>query len=258
MKTSLYSVHAAPFIQTLRTSAEENRSKIAEWYGEPVARCEALLDAYHAFACQHTWVFLMERQRPTATQQIVFSAIHKGQTALFAALELLRSGFFGSGRPLLRQVFEAQILAKFAAVRADNVLATQWVNGDNVSIGRSVFPKILQPAPDPLKDFWKILCQFVHATPSSQQMSPFASDNQEAVGVDVMLLTLLLHNQYHLLRRHTFTSVEKYYVSRYAPQGELSRIRQRIDDLQKANVRAFSPDGKAFVRAFRASWILRP
>lgn len=244
------------FIELFRAASDENRAKVDAWYRKPISNVESLLDAYYSFASEHVWTFHFVRPDPTAKEQLLFSAVHKNQTALFACLELIRSGFVGPARPLLRQIFEAQIMAKFAALSATDALAEQWLAEEPVIIGRSVFPKILRPDPQPLKMFWNILHRFVHASPGSQQVSPFAEDNQDEIGITLMLLALVLHNQYHLLAVHAFSRRSKSYARVYSKPDAIQGLRDRIQQIHKAESKHFSAEGKALVRTFRARWVL--
>lgn len=254
----LYAIDSPPFTQTFRACALANRDQIAKWYAEPITRSEALLDAYYAFSAQYVWTFDIVRPNPSPTEKLLFSSVHKNQIALFATLELIRSGFFGPARALLRQIFEAQLMAKFAAVRGDNDLADHWLADGAVFVGRAVFPKIPVPYVKPLKQFWTVLHPFVHASPSSQQVSPYAEHNKEEIGLDLMLLSLLLHTQYHLLSKHAFSARSHHYANQYDTHKVLPILKAQIRDLQKANAAHFSSEGRALIRAFRAPWVIGP
>lgn len=253
---ALYAVDSPPFVAHFRSTAKVNRRRIREWYHEPIRRIEALLDAYYAFACQHVWTFHLTRPNPTPIEKLLFSAVHKNHIALFAFLEMTQDGLFGPVRPLLRQVFEAQMLAKFAAISGDAETAQRWLAGESVAIGRTVFPRIKQPAARPLVDFWRILHSFVHASPSSQQVSLYAKDNKEGIGLDLMFLSLLMHNQAHLLTKHAFSQASRKYASRYSPPRTITNLRSEIRQLLAEDMPDFSQEGKALVRAFRAPWEL--
>jgi hypothetical protein len=251
-----YSVDSPPFVAHFRAQAKDNRRQIRIWYNTPIRQIEQLLDLHYAFACWHVSTFDTVRPDPDPTEKLLFSAVHKNQIALFALLEMTQAGLFGPARPLLRQVFEAQVIAKFAALSPNSIVARKWANGEYVPIGRLVFPHIEQPAMEPAVAFWGVLHRYVHASPSSQQVSLYAKHNQDEIGLDLIFITLLLFNQTHLLTQHAFSATSRRYASRYAPSQTISNLRKEMRQLLGAMHRHFSSEGKALVRSYRAPWII--
>jgi hypothetical protein len=251
----LWPADAPIFVSQMRKLMRTNRTKARRLYPDPISRSEALLNAHHAFASEHVWTFEVTRPNPTPTEQLLFSAVAKNELALFSILELTQAGFFGSVRPLLRQVFEFQVLAKYAAVDSTGDIARRWLRGDVPAIGRDVFPRLGQPVAGHLRTFWRTLHPFVHASPHSQQVSPHMEHNFDELGVDLMLFSLVLHNQFHILLQLAFNPRSKRLAVQYSPRGRMTRLRRTIGQHLSRARPHYSAEGKALVRSFRTRWV---
>jgi hypothetical protein len=252
----LYGVGSAPFVRHFRKQVRANRQQIRRWYKSPIIRIERILDLHYAFACQHVWTFSVTRSDPTALEKLQFSAVHKNHLALFAISEMTQAGFFGPVRPLLRQVFEAQLIAKFAVVAEDWLVAAKWADDKHIPIPRMILSRIQRPSVRPLTDFWNVLHRYVHASPSSQQVSLYADDNKGEIGLDLMFMTLLVHNQTHFLTQHAFSEASRRIAARYGSVTAIRNIRLKLRSLLAANRIHFSDEGKALVRAYQARWTI--
>ena len=252
---ALWPADAPVYVSQMRALMRTNRTRARKAYLDPIARGEDLLNAHHAFASAHVWTFELTRPNPMPAEQLLFSAVAKNELALFSILELTQAGLIGAVRPLLRQVFEFQVLAKYATLDSGGEIARRWLEGDVPAVGRDVLPNIVSSVAGHLRDFWRQLHPFVHASPQSQQVSPHIEHNLEELGLDLMLFSLVLHNQFHILLHLAFNRRSKSLARRYAPPGRLAGLRRTIGrNLSEARTH-YSTEGKALVRSFRARWI---
>ncbi len=94
-----------------------------------------------------------------------------------STLLLIRSSFYGSARPILRQFFESLIITKYAEHNSD--LGKRWhaqnesnSSSEQVSLSRDVLIPLLKRGKEvgALRETWRSLCAMSHATRQSQQV----------------------------------------------------------------------------------------
>ena len=218
---------------------------------------EEMLDVQYAIVAAHIWTLGGVVAEPDEIGMLQFAAVHKGMLALLSAVNLVRDGFFGSARPLLRYVFEIQVLAKFVSTSRDLALAQRWHRGETIYFANAVLKRIVKLDPEPLREFWTVLNQFAHATSRSLQISPLAEDHKDELQFDLAAITLLLDAGFHLLSSHTFTSQMRYYATFYDENGHLRELRARARQLRKEGAKHYADQGRALSRTFRATWGIR-
>jgi hypothetical protein len=243
-----------PFVATARQIVTRNKVLVRRSFPIHLARHEAMLDELYAFASVHVWTFRLSRQRPTPTQQLVFSATHKNLIALLGILENVQAGLFGPVRPLFRQVLEAQLLAKFVAVRNDVQLAERWSRQEPLSVPRAVLSNLYAPQADILRTMWRSSHVFVHSSTGSQQVSLDAETNMDRVAHDLTVMGMLLHSQVHLTTQHTFSRAERYYADVYDDENDIPVLRQQMRANLSIDLREHGADVRAFIRVFRSTW----
>lgn len=84
-------------------------------------------------------------------------------------LELLKKGYYGSARILLRQCFEMLIIAKYSEYNKKIIKKWKNANRDRI-IMRDILNELNKAD---LSAMWGDLCKFVHATPYAQQFPLF-------------------------------------------------------------------------------------
>ncbi len=255
----IYSPEDGPFVASFRMTSEENRATARRWHPVQIARIERLLDLFHEFIGAHFRTFELTRPTPDACERLLFSVAHKNQIALLAILENILIGLHGAVRPLFRQVFEAQLLAKFVSSRSDLGLAEQWARGQQIAIGRSILRKLPDRLAEPIGRLYTITHKYVHATTSSQQVSLHAEDNAERTSHDLTVLGLLLHSQRHFLFRHAFSRATANCANRYARYANglsLVAVRNETRALLAADLIEQGAEARAFIRSYRGNWAL--
>jgi hypothetical protein len=141
-------------------------------------------------------------------------------------------------------------------VADDVTVAAKWADDKHIPIPRMILSRIQHPSVRPLTDFWEVLHRYVHASPSSQQVSLYADDNKDELGLDLMFMTLLIQNQTHFLTQHAFSDESRRLAARYGSAAAIRTIRTKLRALLTANRAHFSNEGRALVRAYQARWTI--
>jgi len=116
--------------QQFREHTATNRQLIESVYGPDLERVERTLDLQHRMASQVHWMLDTGLAPRTDAERSAFALFHKNFFSFLGVLTLLRGGLFGPARPLLRHVFESQVVAKFCLLSEDESLAIKWLSGD--------------------------------------------------------------------------------------------------------------------------------
>lgn len=150
-------------------------------------------------------------------------------------LILLKQTLYGSARILLRQFFEALLIAKYS--EQDASLTEKWkanvegkTNIKRISVNVDVLSKLEKKGIDvsELRKTWKLLNLFVHSTPQAQQILRVPIVERDSDGKEVEkwressylmpnveytldLLFLLLCMNFHLLISHLGRKARGYY-----------------------------------------------
>jgi len=104
-------------------------------------------------------------------QIILMNAFHTNLFSFWSALDLTRQGFYGPARPVLRLIYEAQLIAKFCSVHSDVDLYQRWEKGDPyIFLSKHVFKRTKSPHTQPLETVWGDLCNFTHFSTFSGQV----------------------------------------------------------------------------------------
>ena len=107
--------------------------------------------------------------------QILYNLLLNQPTMANSSLLLLKNGYFGSTRLIIRQNFEMLLIAKYAEI--DPNLIKRWQSKkegrdktNDINLTSDVFNK-LNPTvkTDKLKEMWALLCSLSHATTFAQQ-----------------------------------------------------------------------------------------
>jgi len=107
--------------------------------------------------------------------QVLYNLLLNQPTMVNSGLLLLRNGYFGSTRLIIRQNFEMLLIAKYAEI--DPNLIKRWQSKkegrdkiNDINLTSDVFNKLNQKVKtDKLKEMWALLCSLSHATTFAQQ-----------------------------------------------------------------------------------------
>jgi hypothetical protein len=215
------------------------------------------MESMHAYREEFNWILgntylsnLGHAETP------IFSALIKNEYALYSCLRLTDLGLYGSARTLLRSVFEALMIAKFASVSQSEEFIEKWKSGQTIYFSNAILKKIEKPELDEINTLWRLLCEFSHATIYAQQVDLDFENIEKELSINYSLIMIFLCWEYHLLSRHFVTSSMEYYTSRYRQDSDLKYIkaaaRESIDLIKKP----LTKSSKKVIREYVAAWKL--
>lgn len=191
---------------------------------------------------------------------MLFTAVFKNYISISSAFDLTLQGLYGSARILLRSAFEFLIIAKTIAIRNDNQLLNKWNDGENISLKTEVFGNIISPNSTEIKQFWKALCKYTHATINSQQILFEYEKIENDIKINLVLIKMLLVMNYHVLNTYAANRSIQYYTKfavDTAGDGLFDsykrEIRQQIDEMRKTLLK----DPKRVVFDFSLKWVFK-
>jgi len=257
----MYRFGETSFVAKLRTKASQSRAGNLGKYGGFVTKLEDLLDAIYATACGYIYNLDFPAAYGLAQREsdpsLGMSAFHKGMLGLFSALELTLAGQHGSARPILRQVFEWALLAKFYLVFSDLKLLRRWIEGSPIALRRHVIEKLPVNARKELGSFWTYLCQLTHASTAAQQMFVGAAVDIREVRANLNFVRMLAECVYHLLNSWMIPRSYREFVWRCLSDKEVEEAmgqRLRVRELLAVTRTQLPRKARSVVYAFRRDW----
>lgn len=219
---------------------------------------ESLLNLQHSIAACHFWQLgapMGFRNAPNKAP--IISAFHKNIYAFWSALELTRKGIYGPARTLLRYIFEALIIAKFSSLNPKSGVVSKWLNGEDVFLARDIIGQIRSPDVSEIKIFWKLLCQYAHATKYAQQVGLDLSEVDKEVHLNLLFLRILSECNYHLLNSHLLNKSMLYYTNLYNKEANSKDKSVRIRNIFLESKKELRPSSKKLIREYVRKWVFK-
>jgi len=259
----MYERDTNPFVPYVRAVATRNRETLSAGLSIRAAEIEQWMNVQHELATAVMWALADELpQGPFYSddpRQVAFAGFHKSLLLLFSAYELTMNGLYGTARTLLRSIYEWLLIAKYCSSGGSPSVLRLWHGGDDIRVSPMILKKISSPNPEPLKQFWRELCRFAHATTFSGQVDVEKEKDLAAqCSTNLALLQILVRCNYHLLNSHVIPGSVAYKVTRYAPfrndgRPDLRAVRREGLRMTKAAV-SLSGDGRTLLSAYRKQW----
>lgn len=191
--------------------------------------------------------------------KILFSAYHKSTVNLATSFYLTKHGLWGACRSLIRQVFEFLIIAKYSSIENEFKIFDLWIKGEQITVSKAVFNKLLHPLPDIFKEFWGLTSDYSHATIYSSQVSFELKSNVHEFRLNFVYIEMMLECQFHLLISHIVTPSINYYLKAYGEDRynkiiELKKLLNNNFQDSKINMEV---NAKKLVKDYRSKWILK-
>lgn len=165
---------------------------------------------------------------------LVGTALLKNMYALYSACDLTTKGLVGSARVIMRNIYEFLIIAKYASLSNNKSFISKWKNGDDISIQREIFQKVIHPNSDEMKTFWKLMCQYTHSTVYSQQIDINCKNYIRDVELNFIYLRMLLEMNYHVLNTYFINQSIAYYAKTYEKNfGDNKGFKSYKDELKQ-------------------------
>ena len=197
-----------------------------------------------------------------------------------SCLLLLKNGYFGSTRPILRQNFELQLIAKYADY--DSTLIEKWLNKkegrdklNEINLTRDIFIK-LESKHDiaELKKMWATLCDLTHGTQYAQQKPPSYTSDEAGIAefesdianvhqtLDLIFMILCMNmHLINLLHRKTRGFYFGYKHDPFGDEGKIiflkGKIKQFIHEYYTENKKEKIDSRKiigSVIRQFSTKW----
>ena len=233
-----------------------NRAACQRELASAVDNIEMLLNVQHSIMAQHQWTLItVFGLGASEAVDLIASVVRRNFFLSYSALDQSARGFFVPARALLRPAFEGVLLAKYCDVSGDSALLKRWTNGQQINISIDVLQKVASPDTTALREFWRVLCQYAHATVYSQQLH--AEFNRDEVAESLGLITMLLNMNGTLLSRHFLTRSMSRYAERYGHRARIRADRQSLRSAISSSTRAMTEGARAVVNNYRSTWILR-
>lgn len=139
---------------------------------------------------------------------------HKNIISICAALELTLDGFANCARPIFRNIYENQIIAKYCATRFDVKIYERWRDGKQIYITDGIIKRITTPQTSEIRSFWSTLSKHTHASYSSMQVYLSTKNQIDDIGENFAIITMLLKIQAELLMNYALTNETKMILKR--------------------------------------------
>jgi len=182
--------------------------------------------------------------------------------------ELLKKGYYGSARVLLRQSFEMLVLGKYCELYANE--RKSWKMGEASTAGRILNElKSKNKKVDELINLWKKeLCKFTHATPFAQQPprfvinTEFISDIKYTIDLFFIHLILLFHLN-NIMHNKTRRFWFGYYKDEFGHYKNIKKLKNTFSKKKKEYFELMRTNGvknsaikrwKRIIYQYRLDW----
>ena len=211
---------------------------------------EDMLAAYNAIAN-------VEGRKLMNITQMSIAIIYKNLDYIYATTKLTKSGQYAASRVIFRNIYESLVILKYVSLSDDKQLLEQWIDGEEINVGRKIFIKINSPKSEALEIFWADLCRFCHSTSYSYQEGYDYSVIKDELEVNYVIILVLLYMNYHVLNRYVFSDRMKAMADRtIVITGELSlkKRRELLRDILKECKKIVSPETQRILIDFSKVW----
>jgi hypothetical protein len=242
----------------LEKERQRNRCLTQEKFSERLSAIQECINAQHEYV-KLFYGLLGQRhltQHCDAETPIV-SAVVKNEIALYSSFVLTMDGLHGSGLALLRSVYEALMIAKFASLRQSDHLISKWIAGETIYFSKAVLKKIVSPELKELKILWESLCPVSHATIYSYQVLTNFEDIEEEISRNLAILSMLLGCNFHLINKHYVTDSMVYIAKNYhRKEGEFQHLRDAAKITTQTATKFVSRQGRQVIKEYSRAWKL--
>jgi hypothetical protein len=178
--------------------------------------------------------------------------------AMQTAIELTLDGLYSNARPLLRQVYEGLMVAKFASVAPDSDVYDKWLDGKYIRFTADVLNRIESPRIVEFSRIWGDLSGFTHSSYYSGQPDLHNAPVVEQAGLNFVILQMMLEANYHLFGSHILNSNLRYYQKHYGADTNVSdNVKQLKTHFTNGRNYWMAKPAKAFVQHYRRKWKIK-
>lgn len=240
----------------LKRLFKHNESLISKFLESEIRLFHSLFDIQQKLLKNHiSWIF-DPYYGLTSSRKIVFQSCLKNSDLLFTSNNLIVQGHFGAAMIITRQIFEFLLMGKYCFLVHKEGFVNRWLDGKQVDIYNEVVKKsLMKPDKKNFTEFWAMICNFTHATTSSNQGSFNFESNQDQILSTYHILLLLLCCNYHLLNRCALDRRLAYRSEEFGGhKAENSRLKKAAK-LVIAEIRLkSSKKGTDFIKDYCGRW----
>ncbi len=254
-----YRATGPSFILTYSSSREENRRLISENFADSYSRLVETIELEYRIASAYFWIIdgIRYAQANPATR-LLQGAFAGNLVLINSALELTLDGLYSNARPLMRQAYEAAMIAKICSLDPSSDVYDKWLDGQYIQFTNDILRRILSPGDVEFKRLWQGLSGYTHASYYSGQADFANSPALEEAPLNFIYLHMLLEANYHILCSHIVTDSLRYYEKNWGPNDGVSKDKKQLKSLfREGKVPWMAKSARTFIRHFRATWALK-
>ncbi len=246
-------------IDCLNNQSNNTEKVFKEWFDEELQNITiALENQYKIFNIGLNLRSLVNRYN---FEEIVQIALLRNFFSFYSILDLTKKGLIGSARIIMRNIYEFLIEAKYIVITHDQKLFEKWNTDGDISLKRDVFSKVEKPNSVAMKQFWRELCGFSHASKRSQYLSLlYDTECYTNLHLNIIFMCILLEMNYHLLITYYLRGSLEYYIN----IAESARDDKENDTLKCLKLKQrevfnrlrkdYSPISKKIVYDYKLKW----
>lgn len=186
---------------------------------------------------------------------LISSLCYRNIITILSAMQLIKSGYFGSAKILFRNIYESLLIGKLFGITKNEKQYHQWINGEPFSVKKEVFSKLKQKPSKETLEFWDILNKYTHSTVYSQNFSVdddvIISHLQECHTI----ISTLLDMNFHLLNIYV-SKYHNYYLNYYFRDYYRDKKSQLKELLIKSR-KMIDPRCQVVIRDYSSNWKLK-
>jgi hypothetical protein len=246
-------------VEVFDVALERNRAGLDRAIGTDLDALQSILNQLHQLAAHHyPWLGALATVNPST--RVIFPCFHFALVNCQTALYLTRRGLYAPARPIMRQAYEAGVIAKFCSVAHDSSVFDYWAENQEVSLGNDVFANLSHPNPTALRRFWRTTSQLTHSMAMSGQWVLRIKDARglQEVLTNAAFIGMLTECMYHLHSTHLATRSVRYYQASFGDQEEVralaTALKRDMSNFRRAHM---GEEAKRLVRDYKAKWTVR-
>lgn len=253
-----YRTAGSKFSEIFNGSLIKSNKFIESKFETEIKRISECFDLQYELASHYLWlVYCPIGVQISPVNDIVMPCFHKSMISLASAFHLTRHGLWGSARPLIRNVFESLIIAKFCSVDNTSEVFDKWIDGIDLYLSNAVFKKIESPSIDEFKHFWGMMSDCTHSSVYSSQPTLEIDSHIEDVSVNFVFIEMMLECKYHLLISHMITPQMRYYQDAYKDKTRASELRKLLSKNYSIGKKSMGAGARALIKDYRSTWKIK-
>ncbi|GHU82658.1 hypothetical protein FACS1894196_1330 [Clostridia bacterium] len=255
------------YYQDIQAQCEKNREQALERFKNQHALSARMFNLLY-FLTEKYMIRYRMGIGDNRHSDVVLSTLYKGLNNMQAIMELTLSGQIGAARIVMRNVFEYLVVGKYFQLVDDEQAVKKWQDTENIRIDQTVFKKTIYPVNRNKEAFlrwWRVLCQYSHATRVSGQVGFLFEDLEQEIHVNFTFLLMLFSMLHHFMSNFLANDYFRNYVDSLpnyneedAPRQSLNACTQELKTLAKTIKSMLTKECKQILSYYVAAWRIAP